>query len=67
MQLIQSVPLSVPTTVLLTLGNVFMTFDWYGSRKNLATAPWLVAALVSRGIALFEYPLQVPANRIGFR
>jgi uncharacterized protein (DUF486 family) len=43
-----------------------MTFAWYGHLKNLATAPWYVAALVSWGIALFEYLLQVPANRIGF-
>lgn len=53
-------------TVLLLLGsNVFMTLAWYGHLKNLATAPWYVAALVSWGIALFEYLLQVPANRIG--
>lgn len=43
-----------------------MTFAWYGHLKNLSTAPWIVAALVSWGIALFEYLLQVPANRIGF-
>jgi hypothetical protein len=43
-----------------------MTFAWYGHLKNLATAPWYVAALVSRGIALFEYLLQVPANRLGY-
>ena len=53
--------------VLLLLGsNVFMTFAWYGHLKNLATAPWYLAALVSWGIALFEYLLQVPANRIGY-
>ena len=50
---------------LLTLSNVFMTFAWYGHLKNLASSPWYVAALVSWGIALFEYLLQVPANRIG--
>ena len=50
---------------LLSLSNVFMTFAWYGHLKNLADRPWLFAALVSWGIALFEYLLQVPANRIG--
>jgi uncharacterized protein len=63
---LSSVPLSVQTIVLLILGNVFMTFAWYGHLKNLATAPWYVAALVSWGIALAEYLLQVPANRIGY-
>ena len=43
-----------------------MTFAWYGHLKNLGAKPWIVAALVSWGIALFEYLLQVPANRIGF-
>ena len=43
-----------------------MTFAWYGHLKNLASSPWYVAALVSWGIALFEYLLQVPANRIGY-
>ena len=52
--------------VLLTLSNLFMTFAWYGHLKNLAGSPWWVAALVSWGIALFEYLLQVPGNRIGF-
>ena len=52
--------------VLLTLSNVFMTFAWYAHLKNLAQKPWVVAALVSWGIALFEYLLQVPANRIGY-
>ena len=51
---------------LLTLSNLFMTFAWYGHLKNLAGSPWWTAALVSWGIALFEYLLQVPANRIGF-
>ena len=53
------------TVVLLVLSNVFMTFAWYGHLKHLAERPWIVAALVSWGIALFEYLLQVPANRIG--
>jgi uncharacterized protein len=51
--------------VLLVLSNVFMTFAWYGHLKHLADRPWIIAALVSWGIALFEYLLQVPANRIG--
>lgn len=63
----QSIPLSLQTILLLTGSNVFMTFAWYGHLKNLATAPWYIAALVSWGIALFEYALQVPANRIGFQ
>jgi hypothetical protein len=54
------------TVVLLTLSNVFMTFAWYAHLKNLAQKPWIVAALVSWGIALFEYLLQVPANRVGY-
>jgi uncharacterized protein (DUF486 family) len=57
---------AVPTAiVLLTLSNVFMTFAWYAHLKNLSHRAWYVAALVSWGIALFEYLLQVPANRIG--
>ena len=54
------------TIGLLTLSNVFMTFAWYAHLKELSTRPWLVAALASWGIALFEYLLQVPANRIGY-
>ena len=57
---------TVPTTILLlTASNVFMTFAWYAHLKNLSGKAWYVAALVSWGIALFEYLLQVPANRIG--
>ena len=52
--------------VLLSLSNVFMTFAWYAHLKELNHRPWFVAALVSWGIALFEYLLQVPANRIGY-
>ncbi len=59
-------PVILQTVLLLGLSNLFMTFAWYGHLKNLADKPWLVAALVSWGIALFEYLLQVPANRIGF-
>jgi uncharacterized protein (DUF486 family) len=53
------------TIVLLILSNVFMTFAWYAHLRNMADRPWIIAALVSWGIALFEYLLQVPANRIG--
>jgi hypothetical protein len=53
------------TVLLLTLSNVFMTFAWYAHLKELKHKPWLYAALFSWGIALFEYLLQVPANRIG--
>jgi uncharacterized protein (DUF486 family) len=56
----------VPTAILLlAASNVFMTFAWYAHLKNLSGRAWYVAALVSWGIALFEYLLQVPANRIG--
>ena len=54
------------TILLLSCSNLFMTFAWYGHLKELNTKPWIVAALVSWGIAFFEYMLQVPANRIGF-
>jgi uncharacterized protein len=54
------------TVVLLTLSNVFMTFAWYAHLKHMNHSTWLVAALVSWGIALFEYLLQVPANRVGY-
>jgi uncharacterized protein (DUF486 family) len=67
MNALQSLPLSLQTIALLVASNLFMTMAWYGHLKNLATAPWYVAALVSWGIALAEYLLQVPANRIGFQ
>ena len=54
------------TVLLLTLSNVFMTFAWYAHLKELNSKPWIIAAMVSWGIALFEYLLQVPANRIGY-
>lgn len=54
------------TIVLLALSNVFMTFAWYGHLKELNSRSWFVAALLSWGLALFEYLLQVPANRIGY-
>lgn len=53
------------TALLLCCSNVFMTFAWYGHLKNLANRPWFLAAIVSWGIAFFEYMIQVPANRIG--
>ncbi|NKI92989.1 DMT family protein [Rhizobacter sp. SG703] len=61
-----AIPVSVQTVVLLIASNVFMTVAWYGHLKSLADKPWFVAALISWGIALFEYLLQVPANRIGY-
>ena len=58
-------PAALRTVLLLTLSNVFMTYAWYGHLRTLADRPWWIAALLSWGIALFEYLLQVPANRIG--
>jgi len=55
------------TVIMLAASNVFMTFAWYGHLKHLNTKPWFIAALVSWGIAFFEYMVQVPANRLGFR
>ena len=66
MHFLSSVPVVVQTAFLLVLSNCFMTSAWYGHLKNLAGSPWYVAAVVSWSIALFEYLLQVPANRIGF-
>jgi uncharacterized protein len=57
---------TLTTLCLLTCSNVFMTFAWYAHLKELNQKPWIIAALVSWGIALFEYLLQVPANRIGY-
>jgi uncharacterized protein (DUF486 family) len=59
-------PAIFQTTLLLILSNIFMTFAWYGHLKTLNHRVWYIAALASWGIALFEYLLQVPANRIGF-
>jgi uncharacterized protein len=59
-------PAHLQTILLLTASNVFMTFAWYAHLKNLNDKPWFIAAFASWGIALFEYLLQVPANRIGF-
>mgnify|MGYP000925830430 FL=1 len=61
-----TLPIPLQTVLLLTLSNVFMTFAWYAHLKDLAARPWWIAALVSWGVAFFEYMLQVPANRIGF-
>ena len=66
MHFLTSVPVVIQTTFLLVLSNCFMTFAWYGHLKNLSSSPWYVAAIISWSIALFEYLLQVPANRIGF-
>jgi uncharacterized protein (DUF486 family) len=59
-------PIALKTVILLTMSNVFMTFAWYGHLKNLNDRKWWIAALLSWGIALFEYMLQVPANRMGY-
>src|SRR3954470_5867784 len=56
----------LPTVLLLVASNVFMTVAWYAHLRNLADKPWYVAAIISWSIALFEYLLQVPANRIGY-
>lgn len=60
-------PIAWQTALLLLSANVFMTFAWYAHLKHLNDRPWWIAALTSWGIALFEYLLQVPANRIGHR
>ena len=67
MHALQSLPIPLQTILLLVASNIFMTMAWYGHLKSLSTAPWYVAALISWGIALFEYLLQVPANRIGYQ
>jgi uncharacterized protein (DUF486 family) len=59
-------PAALQSVVLLSLSNVFMTFAWYAHLKNLSGKPWFIAAIISWGIAFFEYLLQVPANRIGY-
>ena len=58
-------PVTVQFVLLLVVSNVFMTFAWYAHLKELNHKPWVVAALASWGVALFEYLFQVPANRIG--
>lgn len=59
-------PVWMQTAALLTLSNIFMTFAWYGHLKTLNAKPWFIAALISWGIAFFEYMIMVPANRIGY-
>ena len=59
-------PVVLRTAVLLVISNVFMTFAWYAHLKHLSNRAWYVAALLSWGLALFEYLFQVPANRIGY-
>ena len=61
-----NVPVWAQSASLLIVSNVFMTFAWYAHLKNMAAKPWVIAALASWGIALFEYLVQVPANRIGY-
>lgn len=60
------IPVVIQTAGLLALSNLFMTFAWYAHLKDLRTKPWIIAALISWGIAFFEYMIQVPANRIGY-
>lgn len=60
------IPVILQAIGLLVISNIFMTFAWYGHLRNLSASPWYIAAFISWGIALFEYMLQVPANRIGF-
>ena len=67
MSILSSMPIPLQTVLLLVASNVFMTFAWYAHLKNLASAPWYVAVVVSWGIALFEYVLMVPATRIGYQ
>jgi uncharacterized protein (DUF486 family) len=67
MTAIASIPFSLQAIALLVASNVFLTMAWYGHLKNLASTPWYIAALASWGIALAEYLLQVPANRIGYQ
>ena len=57
---------SVQTVILLSASNVFMTFAWYAHLRDLSGRPWYLAAIASWAIALFEYLLQVPANRVGY-
>jgi uncharacterized protein (DUF486 family) len=63
---LSALPIPLQTVLLLVASNVFMTFAWYAHLRDMASRPWWMAALASWGIALFEYLLQVPANRIGY-
>ncbi len=67
MTFLTGMPVIVQTAALLILSNCFMTFAWYGHLRSLGSSPWYVACVVSWSIALFEYALQVPANRIGYQ
>lgn len=60
------VPVIIQTSILLVLSNVFMTFAWYAHLRNLSDKRWFIATIISRGIAFFEYLIQVPANRVGY-
>lgn len=60
-----NLPIVLQSALLLCISNVFMTFAWYAHLRNLSAQPWWIAAMISWGIALFEYLVQVPANRIG--
>ena len=64
--MLMKLPVIAQTAILLSLSNIFMTFAWYAHLKELGSKPWVIAALLSWGVALFEYLLQVPANRIGY-
>ena len=64
--MMMKLPVVAQTAILLALSNIFMTFAWYAHLKELRSKPLIVAALISWGVALFEYLLQVPANRIGY-
>ena len=63
---LSGVPVIVQASFLLVLSNCFMTWAWYGHLRTLAASPWYIAAIASWSVALFEYLLQVPANRIGY-
>jgi hypothetical protein len=64
--MVSLMPIIVQTTIMLVASNLFMTFAWYAHLKNMGGNKWYIAALISWGIALFEYLIQVPANRIGY-
>jgi uncharacterized protein (DUF486 family) len=64
--MLMKLPVVAQTAILLSLSNIFMTFAWYAHLKEFGSKPWVIAALLSWGVALFEYLLQVPANRIGY-
>ncbi len=66
MNVFTAIPVPLQTVLLLVASNIFMTFAWYAHLRDMASRPWWIAALASWSIALFEYLLQVPANRIGY-